>query len=194
MVKCKTVLPSQTKQLNGIGVSNLDKTKIASRNDISVASNDKLKSSDDHEKPNRSENTRSEEETSSATNEQHKLIVAGGKKLRILQLPPKPHYTKFADLQVNEPFKEHKIVNFFGIVRFFKTPNKTKGKNYCMVVSLLDDSLNSTKDSFLCTIFAPLKEQLPAIKCVGDIVRFERVKISKFNGEVVGTARELHSW
>lgn len=186
--QCKDTSAAKDKPVKDTGVSHLSETKRRPKNDrnVELDTNKELKRSE-------SEGGTSKEEISKEPNELQKVLVAGGKKLRIIQMPPKLHYTKLADIK--ESTNKNKFtVNVFAIVKYFKSPKKSKGKDYWMAISLVDDSFTSAEESFVCNVFAPSKEQLPAIKHVGDIVRFEGINVSKFNGAVNGSGNSRHTF
>uniref|UniRef100_A0A6I8QSC3 Protection of telomeres protein 1 n=1 Tax=Xenopus tropicalis TaxID=8364 RepID=A0A6I8QSC3_XENTR len=75
-----------------------------------------------------------------------------------------------------------KVYNVYGVVIFFKPPYRSKGTDYCLVVTIVDQSEAKLK----CMLFSGNQETLPKIYKVGDIVRFHRVKVQQFNGELQG--------
>lgn len=99
-------------------------------------------------------------------------------------------YTKLADIDS----KERQIVNIFGIVKFFKSPRKSKGRDYCLTLSLVDDSFQNTDKSFVCNIFCPIEDELPLVKSVGDILRLDGISVSRFRGEIQGKGTSSLSW
>lgn len=105
-------------------------------------------------------------------------------------LLPNLVYTKLAELDK----KEKQIVNIFGIVKFFKSPCKSRGRDFCLTLSLVDDSFQSTEKSFVCNIFCPHENELPLIKSVGDIVRLDGIRVSRFRGELQGKGTSSLSW
>ena len=110
-------------------------------------------------------------------------------KRRRLELQPKAAvYTKLADLKANA------IVNVYGVVKFFKSPFKTKGSDFVCTLSLVDPSLDSLEQSFKLVLFSKSKETLPSIKSVGDIVRFHHIAVGKFKGELQGKFLPQSSW
>ncbi|XP_010001691.1 PREDICTED: protection of telomeres protein 1 [Chaetura pelagica] len=93
-----------------------------------------------------------------------------------MSVAPKYVYTPLDHL------KDGTIVNLYGIVKFFKPPYVSKGTDYCSVVTLVDPS--SVK--LTCTLFNGNLNSLPKIYKVGDIVRFHRIKIREYNGQMQG--------
>ncbi|NXY83426.1 POTE1 protein, partial [Alcedo cyanopectus] len=89
---------------------------------------------------------------------------------------PKYVYTSLNKL------KDGTIVNLYGVVKFFKPPYVSKGTDYCSVVTLVDPS----NVKLTCTLFNGNLHALPKIYKVGDIVRFHRIKIREFNGQMQG--------
>ncbi|XP_030309502.1 protection of telomeres protein 1 [Calypte anna] len=93
-----------------------------------------------------------------------------------LSVAPKYLYTPLNDL------KDGTVVNLYGIVKFFKPPYVSKGTDYCSVVTLVDPS----NVKLTCTLFNGNLDALPKIYKVGDIVRFHRIKIREYNGQMQG--------
>ncbi|KAM9388818.1 protection of telomeres protein 1 [Phaethornis superciliosus] len=93
-----------------------------------------------------------------------------------LSVAPKYMYTPLNDL------KDGTVVNLYGIVKFFKPPYLSKGTDYCSVVTLVDPS----NVKLTCTLFNGNLDALPKIYKVGDIVRFHRIKIREYNGQMQG--------
>ncbi|XP_050179610.1 protection of telomeres protein 1 [Myiozetetes cayanensis] len=93
-----------------------------------------------------------------------------------VSIAPKYVYTPLNQL------KDGTIVNLYGVVKFFKPPYVSKGTDYCSVVTLVDPS----NAKLTCTLFNGNPDSLPKIYKVGDIVRFHRIKIREFNGQMQG--------
>ncbi|XP_049669866.1 protection of telomeres protein 1 isoform X2 [Accipiter gentilis] len=93
-----------------------------------------------------------------------------------LSVAPKYVYTPLNHL------KDGTIVNLYGVVKFFKPPYVSKGTDYCSVVTLVDPS----NVKLTCTLFNGNLDSLPKIYKVGDIVRFHRIKIREYNGQMQG--------
>ncbi|KAL9973756.1 hypothetical protein ACROYT_G020251 [Oculina patagonica] len=107
-----------------------------------------------------------------------------------LDLQPKAAavYTKLADLKVNS------VVNVYGVVKFFKSPFKTKGSDFVCTLSLVDPSLDSLEQSFKLVLFSKSKDTLPLVRSVGDIVCFHQIAVSEFKGELQGKFLPQSSW
>ncbi|XP_075002809.1 protection of telomeres protein 1 isoform X4 [Calonectris borealis] len=93
-----------------------------------------------------------------------------------VSVAPKYVYTPLNHL------KDGTIVNLYGVVKFFKPPYVSKGTDYCSVVTLVDP----TNVKLTCTLFNGNLDSLPKIYKVGDIVRFHRIKIREYNGQMQG--------
>ncbi|XP_020652901.3 protection of telomeres protein 1 isoform X1 [Pogona vitticeps] len=93
-----------------------------------------------------------------------------------MPVAPKYTYTPLNQL------KSGTVVNLYGVVKFFKPPYVSKGTDYCSVVTVVDQS--SAK--FICTLFNTNRDALPRIYRNGDIVRFHRIKVREFGGEIQG--------
>ncbi|XP_029471519.1 protection of telomeres protein 1 isoform X2 [Rhinatrema bivittatum] len=74
------------------------------------------------------------------------------------------------------------IVNVYGVVKFFKPPYRSKGTDYCSVVTIVDQS----NAKLTCMLFSGNLDTLPKIYKIGDIIRFHRIKIQEFNNEMQG--------
>ncbi|XP_008109436.1 protection of telomeres protein 1 [Anolis carolinensis] len=91
-------------------------------------------------------------------------------------IAPKYSYTPLNKL------KGGTVVNIYGAVKFFKLPYKCQGGDHCLVVTIVDQS--NTK--LICTLFSADRDTLPQIYNNGDIVRFHRIKIREFGGQMQG--------
>ncbi|XP_056429745.1 protection of telomeres protein 1 isoform X2 [Hyla sarda] len=81
-----------------------------------------------------------------------------------------------------DQLKEGTLANVFGAVTFFKLPYRSKGTDFCSTITIVDQ----TNVKLKCTFFSGNQEALPRIFKIGDIVRFHRIKIQKFNNEFQG--------
>ncbi|XP_078680640.1 protection of telomeres protein 1-like [Branchiostoma floridae x Branchiostoma belcheri] len=89
-------------------------------------------------------------------------------------------YTKLCDVKVRT------TVNVYAAVKFFKPPFRSRGTDYCMVVRLVDPSLDNLDDGLKCLFFAKEQSILPQIHSVGDIIRIHRLKVDNFRDEPQG--------
>lgn len=110
------------------------------------------------------------------------------KRSKIILEPIATVYTKLADLKANT------IVNLYGVVKFFKSPFKTRGSDFVCTLSLADPSLDSLEKSFKLVLFSKSKEMLPLVKSVGDIIRFHHIGVGVFKGELQGKLLPQSSW
>ena len=110
------------------------------------------------------------------------------KRSKVILEPKDTVYTKLADLKANT------IVNVYGVVKFFKSPFRTRGSDFVCTLSLTDPSFNSLEKGFKLVLFSKSKEMLPPVKSVGDIIRFHRVSVGVFKGELQGTLLPQSSW
>ncbi|NXR78383.1 POTE1 protein, partial [Pycnonotus jocosus] len=104
------------------------------------------------------------------------LPCSSGDKAHLFSVAPKYVYTPLNHL------KDGTIVNLYGVVKFFKPPYISKGTDYCSVVTLVDPS----NVKLTCNLFNGNLDSLPKIYKVGDIVRFHRIKIREYNGQMQG--------
>ncbi|NWX58285.1 POTE1 protein, partial [Promerops cafer] len=104
------------------------------------------------------------------------LPCSPGNMAHLCSVAPKYVYTPLNHL------KDGTIVNLYGVVKFFKPPYISKGTDYCSVVTLVDPS----NVKLTCSLFNGNLDSLPKIYKVGDIVRFHRIKIREYNGQMQG--------
>ncbi|XP_051651611.1 protection of telomeres protein 1 isoform X2 [Manacus candei] len=116
------------------------------------------------------------EEDGSAIYIYTKPRTATASETAFVSIAPKYVYTPLNEL------KDGTIVNLYGVVKFFKPPYVSKGTDYCSVVTLVDPS----NVKLTCTLFNGNPDSLPKIYKVGDIVRFHRIKIREYNGQMQG--------
>ncbi|XP_058046910.1 protection of telomeres protein 1 isoform X2 [Ahaetulla prasina] len=84
-----------------------------------------------------------------------------------MKVAPKYTYTPLNHL------KNGSVVNLYGAVKFFKPPYLSKGTDYCSMVTIVDQS----NVKLVCSFFKAVKDALPQIYRIGDIVRFHRIKV-----------------
>ncbi|XP_070802937.1 protection of telomeres protein 1 [Pituophis catenifer annectens] len=101
---------------------------------------------------------------------------ATGAETASMKVAPKYTYTPLNHL------KNGSVVNLYGAVKFFKPPYLSKGTDYCSVVTIVDQS----NVKLVCSFFKAVKDALPQIYRIGDIVRFHRIKIREFNCQMQG--------
>ncbi|NWT68647.1 POTE1 protein, partial [Prunella himalayana] len=101
---------------------------------------------------------------------------SGNKTCFLCSVAPKYVYTPLNHL------KDGTVVNLYGVVKFFKPPYISKGTDYCSIVTLVDPS----NVKLTCSLFSGNLDSLPKIYKVGDIVRFHRIKIRAYNGQMQG--------
>ncbi|XP_051785774.1 protection of telomeres protein 1 isoform X2 [Erpetoichthys calabaricus] len=88
---------------------------------------------------------------------------------------------KYAYSKINE-LKPGMLANIYGVVTFFKHPFLSKGTDYCSTLTITDQ----TGGKLSCNLFNEKQDALPQIYKTGDIVRFHRIKIQQFQGELRG--------
>lgn len=96
-------------------------------------------------------------------------------------------YIQLKDLKVGSK------VDVYGVVKFFKQPYKTRGSDWCTMISVVDPSYSDAFDKLKCLLFAREKNKLPDVK-LGDIIRFHRLSISEFAGCLQGQSSPGFSW
>lgn len=96
-------------------------------------------------------------------------------------------YTKLSEL---EPGLQK--VNVFGVVTDFQPPFQTKGRDFCSIVNITDESL-ADGQAFKCTFFHSNQERLPKVKKIGDVVCFHRINIKLYPNGVQGIGMSFTS-
>ena len=84
-------------------------------------------------------------------------------------------YTQLADLR---PPKDKVYV--FGVVKDFRPATKSRGTDYYLTMTLVDDS--STEEGIHCNLFNREKNRLPHIQTIGDIVCLHRMYVNEYGG------------
>lgn len=76
--------------------------------------------------------------------------------------------------------------DIYGVVVNMTLPKKTSGRDFCMTVSVTDESCPTRATAIQINIFYPTIEKMPKIKYVGDIIRFHKVKIQQYQDRIQG--------
>ncbi|KAG2460414.1 POTE1 protein, partial [Polypterus senegalus] len=88
---------------------------------------------------------------------------------------------KYTYSKINQ-LKPGMLANVYGVVTFFKHPFLSKGTDYCSTLTITDQ----TGGKLSCNMFNEKQDALPQIYKTGDIVRFHRIKIQQFQGDLRG--------
>ncbi|ETP41979.1 hypothetical protein, variant 1 [Phytophthora nicotianae P10297] len=78
------------------------------------------------------------------------------------------------------------FADIYGVVVNMTLPKKTSGRDFCMTVSVTDESCPTRAAAIQVNIFYPTIEKIPKIKFVGDIIRFHKVKIQQYQDRIQG--------
>ncbi|XP_014662250.1 PREDICTED: uncharacterized protein LOC106805240 isoform X2 [Priapulus caudatus] len=77
------------------------------------------------------------------------------------------------------------IASVWGIVKFLNEPRRTRGSDWLLHFGLVDRSTGEEDgDAVHCHMFAPLKQLLPQINRIGDIMLLLHAKVNLFNGKL----------
>ena len=95
-------------------------------------------------------------------------------------------YTQLADLR---PLKDKVYV--FGVVKDFRPATKSRGTDYYLTMTLVDES--STEEGIHCNLFNRDKNRLPHIQSIGDIVCLHRVYVNEYGGAPQLVSRKYSS-
>ena len=95
-------------------------------------------------------------------------------------------YTQLADLR-----PPNNKVYVFGVVKDFRPPTKSRGTDYYLTMTLVDES--STEEGIHCNLFNREKNRLPQIQTIGDIVCLHRVYVNEYGGAPQLVSRKYSS-
>ncbi|CAI5746185.1 unnamed protein product [Peronospora destructor] len=76
--------------------------------------------------------------------------------------------------------------DIYGVVVNVTLPKKTSGRDMVMTVSVTDESCSTRAEAIQINVFYPTIAQMPKIKYVGDIIRFHKVKVQEYQGNIQG--------
>ncbi|KAL4125636.1 hypothetical protein KRP22_011146 [Phytophthora ramorum] len=76
--------------------------------------------------------------------------------------------------------------DMYGVIVNISLPKKTSGRDFCMTVSVTDESCPTRAEAIQINIFYRTIAQMPKIKYVGDIIRFHKVKIQQYQNRIQG--------
>ncbi|CAI5733633.1 unnamed protein product [Hyaloperonospora brassicae] len=92
---------------------------------------------------------------------------------------PAYRYTSLAELVSG-------YADIYGVVANVTLPKKTSGRDFVMTISVMDESCPTRAQAIQINVFWPTIAQMPKIKYVGDIIRFHKVKIQEYQGNIQG--------
>lgn len=76
--------------------------------------------------------------------------------------------------------------DIYGVVVNMTLPKKTNGRDFCMTVSVTDETCPTREKAIPINIFYPTIDKMPKITCAGDIIRFHKVKIQRYQDNIQG--------
>lgn len=79
-------------------------------------------------------------------------------------------------------------INFVGIVKSVTAPQKSKGPDYFITVTLIDET--SSTEGFSFTLFNPIEGQLPRLGEPGSAAFLSNVNISEHQGSLIGQGHQ----
>ncbi|KAG6958374.1 hypothetical protein JG687_00009423 [Phytophthora cactorum] len=81
---------------------------------------------------------------------------------------------------------QYGYADIYGVIINVTLPKKTSGRDFCMTVSVTDESCPTRAAAIQINIFYPSIAKMPKIKYVGDIIRFHKVKIQQYQDRIQG--------
>lgn len=100
-----------------------------------------------------------------------------------MAMPEQYQYYRLQDAAISVGQK----VNFYGVVREYDQPKKTRGSDFICTMTVEDMSFNSPGLRVL--VFSSGLDGLPQVKSIGDVIRFHRVAINIHNVAPQAVAR-----
>ena len=105
----------------------------------------------------------------------------------ITQSPPttatQPPLKPIADISLTD-----KKINFVGVIKTVSTPQKSKGPDYFVSVTLIDET--SSTEGLTFTFFNPREDQLPKMGDPGSIAFLRNMSISDYQGSLLGRGHQ----
>ena len=95
-------------------------------------------------------------------------------------------YKKISELEAGQ-----QKVNIFGVVVDFQPPFQTKGRDFCSIVNIIDES--SPDKPLKCMFFHSNQDKLPQVRRVGDVACFHRINIKLFQNGIQGISQSFTS-
>ena len=85
-------------------------------------------------------------------------------------------------------------VDVFAVVKFFRKPTQTKGRDKSFFFTIVDPTLYENEESLKCIFFEKNEEDFPVISNIGDVVKFTSLDITVHRDKIQGTNRNGFSW
>lgn len=98
-------------------------------------------------------------------------------------------YSRVADVNARNPMQKWFL---YGIIVDYKPAQPTKGTDYSMQVTIVDESVAERGvQGGLCVVFMEReRESLPDVEHVGQIIRLHRLRFTNYRGNVQGQGRK----
>ncbi|KAL3673904.1 hypothetical protein V7S43_001591 [Phytophthora oleae] len=78
--------------------------------------------------------------------------------------------------------------DIYGVVVNMTLPKTTSGRDLCMTVSVTDETCPTREKAIQINVFYPTIDKMPKITCVGDIIRFHKVRIQRYQENIQGVS------
>ncbi|GLD91770.1 hypothetical protein PINS_up000303 [Pythium insidiosum] len=76
--------------------------------------------------------------------------------------------------------------NLYGVVVNMSLPKRSDGSDYYMSVQIIDETTPRREDATQVMVFYPSLDRMPKILYVGDVVRFHKIKINRYQDRIQG--------
>lgn len=96
----------------------------------------------------------------------------------------------FVDISsaIAEPGRE---VNVIGVVEDIMPPSKSRGSDWMCTFTIADDRCDG---GLKVRFFKPMESELPRIQSIGDVVILRNLRITEWNGMIVGNSSNNTTW
>lgn len=126
--------------------------------------------------------------TASATSSSTAYSSTASSPERIFK-PKSPRFYNTSILKLVEVDPQsHATFGVCGVVKYYKAPSPSRGKDCFTVIGIVDES--SPQKSFECVIFNPFQEKLPVVCHVGEIVLIKGLTFRKYHESISGFGHE----
>ena len=93
-----------------------------------------------------------------------------------------------APLSIADITPTNQKISFVGVVKSVSVPQRSKGPDYFISITLIDES--SPSDGLVCTFFNPLENHLPKFGEPGSVAYLVNMKIVEYEGDILGRGHQ----
>ncbi|KAJ1907036.1 hypothetical protein LPJ81_001011 [Coemansia sp. IMI 209127] len=86
------------------------------------------------------------------------------------------------------------LVSVVAVVVAFEKPAKSQGSDFVMRIRVMDPTMSPSDPPVALTVFKPRIEDMPSVQAPGDIVYFDRVKVTLFRARAQLISNNMSRW